>query len=141
MVRSDPAGQIDQVQAPGRSATARDHLKSTARDRSGRSWTDALQRSVRSAGTLEPGFRSESVGGDVRELIELVQQTLHIDMDLSDDTPLLSSGLVDSFGLVALLGAIEEQYDITLDETELGVETFDTPTQILERNQTATAER
>lgn len=77
----------------------------------------------------------------MQQLIELIQQTLHIDMELGDDTPLLSSGLVDSFGLVALLGAIEEEYDITLDETELGVDTFDTPAQILERIQTPPAQR
>lgn len=77
----------------------------------------------------------------MQQLIELIQQTLHIDLALAEDTPLLSSGLVDSFGLVVLLGAIEEEYDVTLDESELGVDTFDTPAQIRERIRMAAAAR
>jgi acyl carrier protein len=77
----------------------------------------------------------------VQELIDLIRQTLQIDLALSEDTPLLSSGLVDSFGVVVLLGAIEEEYGVILDESELGVDTFDTPTQILERIRTAAATR
>jgi acyl carrier protein len=75
----------------------------------------------------------------VQELIQLIQQTLHIDLAIGHDTPLLSSGLVDSFGLVVLLGAIEDEYGVTLDEAEIGVQTFDTPAQILERIRMATA--
>ena len=77
----------------------------------------------------------------MQELIELIRQTLDIDLELAEDTPLLSAGLVDSFGLVVLLGAIEERYSVTLDESELGVETFDTPAQILDRIQMAAVDR
>lgn len=68
----------------------------------------------------------------MQALIQLIHQTLQIDLVLADDTPLLSSGLVDSFGVVVLLGAIEEEYDVTVDESEVSVDTFDTPAQILE---------
>lgn len=77
----------------------------------------------------------------MRELIELIQQALDIDLELADDTALLSSGLIDSFGLVVLLGALEERYDITLDEADLDVDTFDTPAQILDRVRLAAADR
>ena len=68
---------------------------------------------------------------DVDQLIDLIRTELHIDMSLDEQTPLLSSGIVDSFGVAVLLGAIEDHYGVWLDETELSAETFDTPTQIL----------
>jgi acyl carrier protein len=77
----------------------------------------------------------------VQEVIRLIQQTLHIELALAEDTPLLSSGLVDSFGLVVLLAAIEEEYDVTLDESEIGVDTFDTPAQVHERIRIAAVKR
>lgn len=74
----------------------------------------------------------------MQELIQLIQETLNIDLTIVDDTPLLSSGLVDSFGLVVLLGAIEDEYDVTLDEAELGADSFDTPAQMLDHIRMAT---
>ena len=32
--------------------------------------------------------------------------------------------------VVLLLGALEDEFDVTLDETEISAETFDTPKQI-----------
>lgn len=67
----------------------------------------------------------------------MIQRTLDLDVAIAEDTPLLSSGLVDSFGLVVLLGEIEAEYDVVIDESDLGVDTFDTPRQILEQIQNA----
>ena len=68
---------------------------------------------------------------DVDRLIDLIRTELHIDMPLDEQTPLLTSGIVDSFGVVTLLGAIEDQFGVLLDDSELSAETFDTPEQIL----------
>lgn len=73
----------------------------------------------------------------MKRLLPLIQQTLDLDVVIAEDTPLLSSGLVDSFGLVVLLGEIEAEYDVVIDEADLGADTFDTPRQILERIRTA----
>jgi acyl carrier protein len=46
--------------------------------------------------------------------------------DLSDDEELLSSGLVDSFSLVDMAMWIEDEFDITIDNSELNQENFNT---------------
>lgn len=73
------------------------------------------------------------------DLISLIKTTLSIDLPLRSDTPLLSSGLVDSFGVVILLGHLEDRFGVELDETQIGVETFDTPEQILRSIESSTA--
>lgn len=73
------------------------------------------------------------------QLITLIRQTLDIGLPIQADTPLLSSGLVDSFGVVVLLGAIEDEFGVSLDETQLDVDTFDTPEQILGTVESAAA--
>ncbi len=73
------------------------------------------------------------------QLITLIRQTLDIALPIQADTPLLSSGLVDSFGVVVLLGAIEDEFGVSLDETMLDVATFDTPEQILHTVESAAA--
>jgi acyl carrier protein len=44
---------------------------------------------------------------------------------LSPSSPLISSGLVDSFSLVDLAMFIEEKFGVKIDDTELNAETFD----------------
>ena len=46
------------------------------------------------------------------------------------DTPLISSGLVDSFSMVTLLRFIETHYQISIPDREATVEAFDTVTRI-----------
>jgi D-alanine--poly(phosphoribitol) ligase subunit 2 len=68
----------------------------------------------------------------VQTLLNLIRDTVQPEVTISGRTPLLSSGLVDSLSLVLLISAIEEQYDITLEVSELGADNFDTPEQMLE---------
>jgi acyl carrier protein len=68
----------------------------------------------------------------VDDLIALIRAELRIDLDLDATTPLLSSGIVDSLGVVVLLTAVEEQYGVVIDEELVGVDTFDTPAQIID---------
>ena len=68
---------------------------------------------------------------EIDELIGLIRSELRVDVPLDEQTPLLSSGIIDSFGVVTLLGAIEDRFGVVLDEAELSAETFDTPRQIL----------
>ncbi len=49
---------------------------------------------------------------------------------LRSDEPLLSSGLVDSFSLVDLSLFIEKQFHVSIDNTELNPQTFDTLAQL-----------
>ena len=49
---------------------------------------------------------------------------------VDEDTPLLSSGLVDSLSLAALLEVLHAHFGAAIDPSEIGVDNFDTPRQI-----------
>ena len=67
----------------------------------------------------------------VTELVLLIQDTLQIEVPLEGDTPLLTTGFVDSFGVVVLLSAFEDHYGVEIDEAAITFENFDTPAQML----------
>jgi acyl carrier protein len=45
--------------------------------------------------------------------------------NLKDDTPLRTSGILDSVATLALVGFLEEQFKIEVDAHETGIEYFD----------------
>ena len=51
--------------------------------------------------------------------------------NLDASTPMLSSGLIDSFHLAELLVSIEDEYGVVIPVNEIGVDNFDTPEQML----------
>jgi D-alanine--poly(phosphoribitol) ligase subunit 2 len=65
------------------------------------------------------------------ELIQLILGTTRIDEAVYPDTPLISSGMIDSFDIVALLTTFENRYGIAISPEEVNVERFDTPEQML----------
>ncbi|MCK4594657.1 acyl carrier protein [bacterium] len=68
----------------------------------------------------------------VREYI--VEEYIDSDdeIEVTDDTPLISSGIVDSFSMVSLKVFIEKKYDIKLPDAEATPEAFDTVNSIVE---------
>ena len=50
---------------------------------------------------------------------------------ISNNEPLISSGLVDSFSLVDLALFIEDNFGVHMDDTELNAQTFDTLEQLV----------
>ena len=46
--------------------------------------------------------------------------------NLRDDTPLWTSGVVDSVGILRLVSFVEEHFGIEVEAHEAGVENFDT---------------
>jgi acyl carrier protein len=46
------------------------------------------------------------------------------------NTPLISSGLIDSFHLVDLGVFVEDEYDVHIEDSELTAQTFDTIAQL-----------
>ena len=46
------------------------------------------------------------------------------------DEALISSGLIDSFSLVDLSLLIEDEFGVTIDDTELNADSFDNLTQL-----------
>ncbi|MFH1408535.1 MAG: acyl carrier protein [Nanoarchaeota archaeon] len=59
------------------------------------------------------------------KLAEFLQHNLGIDAEKIDqDTPLIETALVDSFGIINLVAFVEETFGIRLDSQELTEENF-----------------
>ena len=54
---------------------------------------------------------------------EVLQQP---DREIKANEALISSGLIDSFSLVDVALFVEDEFGVTIDDTELNAETFDT---------------
>lgn len=65
---------------------------------------------------------------DLKPLIRdlLVEETGIDPGEIGDDTPLLSSGMVDSFALITILTAIESATGLTIEQDDLTLDNFDT---------------
>lgn len=63
-------------------------------------------------------------------LLQLITENAEIDGPFDEDTPLISSGMIDSFDLVNLITAIEERYGVEIPVEEIDVDAFDTPRQM-----------
>ncbi|HEV3036380.1 MAG TPA: phosphopantetheine-binding protein [Candidatus Angelobacter sp.] len=66
------------------------------------------------------------------ELIALLIQELKLPPAIEPDTPLMSSGLIDSFHLTDLLAVLESHYRVRIDVGDIGADNFDTARQIHE---------
>ena len=53
------------------------------------------------------------------------------DVELAPDTPLISSGIVDSFSMVSLKTFLEKKYGVKLPDDEATPEAFDTVSSIV----------
>jgi len=53
------------------------------------------------------------------------------DVDLDVNTPLISSGIVDSFSMVSLKRFLEEHYDISIPDEQASADAFDTVSSIV----------
>jgi len=74
-------------------------------------------------------------GVDIRqpsaeEVSSIVRDALDLKAPVDVDTPLLSSGLVDSLNLVVVLDALESCYVTQIPAEDVSAESFDTPRQI-----------
>ena len=53
-------------------------------------------------------------------------------MEINDDTPLISSGIVDSFSMVSLKLYIEKKFKIQIPDAKATTQAFDTVNNIFE---------
>lgn len=67
---------------------------------------------------------------DVRERIRQYILTAHLPgesaANLQDDTPLRTSGVLDSMATLALVSFVEKEFNVELEAHETGIESFDT---------------
>ena len=66
------------------------------------------------------------------DLLEVVKRELRINVAVEPGTPLLSSGLINSFQMAHLLTVLEKFFDVTIDASKIGVDNFDTIEQMRE---------
>jgi acyl carrier protein len=50
--------------------------------------------------------------------------------ELESDYDLIAGGVIDSLGLLKVVAWLESEFDVEVDESELGPDTFRTPTAI-----------
>lgn len=66
----------------------------------------------------------------IREFITVKLLSDHRDLNFSDSDSLIDSGIIDSFGIMALLGFVEEKFAIKVGGNDLLPENFDSITAI-----------
>lgn len=62
-----------------------------------------------------------------RQLITYIKEELHggaVDLDISPQDDLLGSGLVESMGMMKIIGFIEHQYGIVVPPRDMTIENF-----------------
>jgi serine O-acetyltransferase len=67
---------------------------------------------------------------DASVVAETVKKALGLETDVDPHTPLLSSGIVDSFNVVVLIDELEQRFSVAIPIDRIDAETFDTATQI-----------
>lgn len=81
-------------------------------------------------GSAEAGT---TVGPEAGDLIALLYELAEPEEPIDPNTPLISTGIIDSFDITALLTAIEDRFGVTIDPDEVDVAQFDTPSQMIAR--------
>lgn len=67
------------------------------------------------------------------EVRQFIQKTFRAQVALTpveDDTPLFSSGIIDSFGVLELISFLEDTFKIEIDMTQYELSAFDTVRKI-----------
>jgi acyl carrier protein/D-alanine--poly(phosphoribitol) ligase subunit 2 len=70
-----------------------------------------------------------------RMIIEYVKEEFLEDedeMEITEETPLISSGIVDSFSMVSLKTFLEKKYQIQIPDAKATPEAFDTVNKIID---------
>ena len=67
---------------------------------------------------------------NIADLIAAIRDEFLPDQAIAADTPLLSSGAIDSLNLSALLALLEDRFGVRIDLMDIGYDNFDTPSQM-----------
>jgi acyl carrier protein len=68
-----------------------------------------------------------------KEVLQFIQKTFRAQVALTpveNDTPLFSSGIVDSFGVLEVISFLEDTFEIEIDMTQHDLSAFDTVRKI-----------
>jgi acyl carrier protein len=68
---------------------------------------------------------------DVSQLLDAIRDEFLPGEVIGPDSPLLSSGTIDSLNLSNLLAFLESRFGVRIDTMDIGYDNFDTPSQML----------
>ena len=75
---------------------------------------------------------SPGPGDEIHDDQEISRKThFDDDVELDANTPLISSGIVDSFSMVSLKRFLEKKYEISIPDEDASAEAFDSVTSII----------
>ena len=63
---------------------------------------------------------------------EYIDEDDEDDLELDENTPLITSGIVDSFSMVSLKRFLEKKYDVSIPDEDASPEAFNTVNSIIE---------
>lgn len=63
-------------------------------------------------------------------LLHIIEETFHFGFRIDPDTPLISTGLIDSLHFAQFLLVLEKEYGTMISTRDVGTDNFDTPRQI-----------
>ncbi len=66
----------------------------------------------------------------MEELINIIRTSFDIDFEIDQNTPLISTGLIDSLRFAQFLQLLEKEYGKAINTRDVGTDNFDTPRQI-----------
>jgi acyl carrier protein len=79
---------------------------------------------------MKGGDEMVDVAGRIRGFIRQELRYDEAGEDLTNDTPLLENGVIDSLGLMELVAFIEEGFGVEIDDADIRVEHFRTVADI-----------
>jgi acyl carrier protein len=109
------------VRGNGASDPGRKKIVAGGKARVGAAETADSQRSIPVKDVILEYIRNEYIDEDEVD-----------DIQLDEHTPLISSGIVDSFSMVSLKRFLEKKYAVSLPDEEATTQAFDTVTSIIE---------
>ena len=68
----------------------------------------------------------------IDDVLTVLRDDLHLAVAPDPDTPLISTGLIDSFHIAALVAALHTRHRVQIDLAEIGADNFDTARQMLQ---------
>lgn len=60
------------------------------------------------------------------KILEFVIENYHLDNDFGSESSLVSSGIIDSMGIVEIVNFVEKEFGVIIPDPDITVENFET---------------
>ena len=62
--------------------------------------------------------------GEIRQIILEILEDMHSDVDFENETALIDDGILDSFDVVSIISALDDEFDVQVRISELDPDNF-----------------